>query len=73
MQLASLKFGAERPDTKSQFNSILYQLLLDPSERVCFEAILCVLGKADSAERYVHIAAVIKLIFKNTFILLCVS
>ncbi|GAU11819.1 hypothetical protein TSUD_75700 [Trifolium subterraneum] len=41
----------ERPDIKSQFNSVLYQLLLDPSERVCFEAILCVLGKYDSAER----------------------
>ncbi|XP_052198815.1 uncharacterized protein LOC127805978 [Diospyros lotus] len=41
----------ERPDIKSQFNSVLYQLLLDPSERVCFEAILCVLGKSDHAER----------------------
>jgi hypothetical protein len=41
----------ERPDIRSQFNSVLYQLLLDPSERVCFEAILCVLGKYDSAER----------------------
>ncbi|PON88480.1 ATPase, V1 complex, subunit H [Trema orientale] len=41
----------ERPDIKSQFNSVLYQLLLDPSERVCFEAILCVLGKHDNAER----------------------
>ncbi|KAK9167401.1 hypothetical protein Scep_002592 [Stephania cephalantha] len=41
----------ERPDIKSQFTSILYQLLLDPSERVCFEAILCVLGKADGTER----------------------
>ncbi|KAM1469324.1 hypothetical protein ACFX1Q_039971 [Malus domestica] len=41
----------ERPDIKSQFNSVLYQLLLDPSERVCFEAILCILGKHDSAER----------------------
>ncbi|XP_058732164.1 uncharacterized protein LOC131603757 isoform X1 [Vicia villosa] len=41
----------ERPDIKTQFNSVLYQLLLDPSERVCFEAILCVLGKYDSAER----------------------
>uniref|UniRef100_A0A5B6YHF8 SH3 domain-containing protein n=1 Tax=Davidia involucrata TaxID=16924 RepID=A0A5B6YHF8_DAVIN len=41
----------ERPDIKSQFNSVLYQLLLDPSERVCFEAILCVLGKFDNAER----------------------
>ncbi|XP_057486008.1 uncharacterized protein LOC130772290 [Actinidia eriantha] len=41
----------ERPDIRSQFNSVLYQLLLDPSERVCFEAILCVLGKSDNVER----------------------
>ncbi|KAM0948360.1 putative SH3 domain-containing protein [Dioscorea sansibarensis] len=41
----------ERPDIKSQFASILYQLLLDPSDRVCFEAILCVLGKFDNTER----------------------
>ncbi|CAB4286663.1 unnamed protein product [Prunus armeniaca] len=41
----------ERADIRSQFNSVLYQLLLDPSERVCFEAILCILGKHDSAER----------------------
>ncbi|XP_047970035.1 uncharacterized protein LOC125213496 isoform X2 [Salvia hispanica] len=41
----------ERPDIKSQFNSVLYQLLLDPSERVCFEAILCILGKFDNSER----------------------
>ncbi|WVZ22953.1 hypothetical protein V8G54_001497 [Vigna mungo] len=41
----------ERPDIRSQFNSVLYQLLLDPSERVCFEAILCVLGKYDNIER----------------------
>ncbi|CAN0901327.1 TSET complex member tstB [Linum grandiflorum] len=41
----------ERPDIKSQFNSVLYQLLLDPSERVCFEAVLCILGKYDNAER----------------------
>ncbi|CAK9319314.1 unnamed protein product [Citrullus colocynthis] len=41
----------ERPDIKSQFNSVLYQLLLDPSERVCFEAILCVLGKSDNTDR----------------------
>ncbi|KAJ6758843.1 SH3 DOMAIN-CONTAINING PROTEIN [Salix koriyanagi] len=41
----------ERPDIKSQFNSVLYQLLLDPSERVCFEAIFCVLGKHDNTER----------------------
>ena len=43
---------ADRPDIRSQFSSVLYQLLLDPSERVCFEAILCVLGKLDNAERY---------------------
>ncbi|XP_072974813.1 uncharacterized protein [Typha angustifolia] len=41
----------ERPDIKSQFSSLLYQLLLDPSDRVCFEAILCVLGKVDTTER----------------------
>ncbi|KAI4353006.1 hypothetical protein L6164_007205 [Bauhinia variegata] len=41
----------DRPDIRSQFNSVLYQLLLDPSERVCFEAILCVLGKYDNTER----------------------
>lgn len=41
----------ERPDIKSQFSSILYQLLLDPSERVCFEATQCVLGKFDNSER----------------------
>ncbi|GAB4854056.1 hypothetical protein Ancab_022637 [Ancistrocladus abbreviatus] len=41
----------ERPDIKSQFNSLLYQLLLDPSERVCFEAILCILGRGDNNER----------------------
>ncbi|XP_010496142.1 PREDICTED: uncharacterized protein LOC104773261 isoform X1 [Camelina sativa] len=41
----------ERPDIRSQFNSILYQLLLDPSERVCYEAILCILGKHDNTER----------------------
>ncbi|KAI7757212.1 hypothetical protein M8C21_016195 [Ambrosia artemisiifolia] len=41
----------ERPDIKNQFTSLLYQLLLDPSDRVCFEAILCVLGKSDSADR----------------------
>lgn len=43
---------AERPDIKAQFLSLLYQLLLDPSDRVCFEAILCVLGKFDNTERY---------------------
>lgn len=41
----------DRPDIRSQFSSVLYQLLLDPSERVCYEAILCVLGKLDNAER----------------------
>ncbi|KAJ0805325.1 putative SH3 domain-containing protein [Helianthus annuus] len=41
----------ERPDIKNQFTSLLYQLLLDPSDRVCFEAILCVLGKSDTADR----------------------
>lgn len=44
---------AERPEVKGQFTTILYQLLLDPSERVCFEAISCVLGKFDASERYV--------------------
>ncbi|ONH94966.1 hypothetical protein PRUPE_7G042600 [Prunus persica] len=34
----------ERADIRSRFNSVLYQLLLDPSERVCFEAILCIWG-----------------------------
>ncbi|KAH7351861.1 hypothetical protein KP509_19G017700 [Ceratopteris richardii] len=41
----------ERPDIRSQYQTILYQLLLDPSERVCFEAIMCILGKFDSNER----------------------
>ncbi|KAH9805492.1 SH3 domain-containing protein [Citrus sinensis] len=41
----------ERPDITFQFTSTLYQLLLDPSERVCFEAILCVLGRTDTTER----------------------
>ncbi|KAJ6826740.1 uncharacterized protein M6B38_370515 [Iris pallida] len=41
----------ERPDIKSQFTSVLYQLLLDPSDKVCFEAIMCILGKSDTAER----------------------
>lgn len=45
-------FFIERPDIKSQFTSLLYQLLLDPSDRVCFEAILCVLGKSDTGDRY---------------------
>ncbi|KAL5052780.1 hypothetical protein RYX36_033462 [Vicia faba] len=49
--LSRAKALDERPDIRTQFNSVLYQLLLDPSERVCFEAILCVLGKYDSAER----------------------
>jgi hypothetical protein len=40
----------ERPEVKGQFTTILYQLLLDPSERVCFEAISCVLGKFDASE-----------------------
>lgn len=43
---------SERPDIKSQYSSLLYQLLLDPSDRVCFEAIQCVLGKVDNSERY---------------------
>ncbi|PIA30937.1 hypothetical protein AQUCO_05300043v1 [Aquilegia coerulea] len=47
----SVAMALERPDIKSQFSSVLYQLLLDPSERVCFEAILCVLGKFDNTER----------------------
>lgn len=55
LRLDSIVVSAERPDIKSQFNSVLYQLLLDPSERVCFEAILCVLGKFDSSERYTWI------------------
>ncbi|CAL4913702.1 unnamed protein product [Urochloa decumbens] len=41
----------QRPDIKSQYSSLLYQLLLDPSDRVCFEAINCVLGKVDNTER----------------------
>lgn len=49
--ISGLPACTERPDIRSQFNSVLYQLLLDPSERVCFEAILCVLGKYDSSER----------------------
>eukprot|EP00252_Welwitschia_mirabilis_P024672 TRINITY_DN7388_c0_g1_i1.p1 TRINITY_DN7388_c0_g1~~TRINITY_DN7388_c0_g1_i1.p1 ORF type:complete len:782 (+),score=190.52 TRINITY_DN7388_c0_g1_i1:145-2490(+) len=47
----------ERPDIKSQFTTILYQLLLDPSERVCFEAIMCILGKFDNTERLEERAA----------------
>ncbi|XP_020250427.1 uncharacterized protein LOC109827820 [Asparagus officinalis] len=39
------------PEVKSQFTSILYQLLLDPCDRVCFEAIMCVLGKSEGTER----------------------
>ncbi|XP_068664377.1 uncharacterized protein [Aristolochia californica] len=49
--LSTARALEERPDIKAQFNSVLYQLLLDPSERVCFEAILCVLGKFDNTER----------------------
>ncbi|XP_024525120.1 uncharacterized protein LOC9633241 [Selaginella moellendorffii] len=40
----------EVPDLRSQFTTILYQLLLDPSERVCFEAISCILGKFSNTE-----------------------
>ncbi|RLN19868.1 uncharacterized protein C2845_PM02G30700 [Panicum miliaceum] len=40
----------QRPDIKSQYSFLLYQLLLDPSDRVCFEAINCVLGKVDNTE-----------------------
>lgn len=43
---------SEVPELKSQFTSILYQLILDPCDRVCFEAIMCVLGKSDGTERY---------------------
>lgn len=43
--------NAEMPDSKSQFTHLLYQLLLDPSERVCFEALLCLLGKFDNTDR----------------------
>lgn len=53
--MAFWEFGVERPDIKSQFNSVLYQLLLDPSERVCFEAILCVLGRSDNTDRYLSV------------------
>ncbi|KAL3533197.1 hypothetical protein ACH5RR_006718 [Cinchona calisaya] len=52
MALGKLVQPGDQPDVSSQFSSILYQLLLDPSERVCFEAILCVLGKIDNAERF---------------------
>ncbi|KAL8191562.1 hypothetical protein R6Q57_028293 [Mikania cordata] len=41
----------ERPDIKSQFNTLLYQLLMDPSDTVCFEAITCALGKYDNSDR----------------------
>ncbi|KAJ0917986.1 putative SH3 domain-containing protein [Helianthus annuus] len=41
----------ERPDIKSQFNALLYQLLIDPSDTVCFEAITCALGKYDNTDR----------------------
>ncbi|CAM6094529.1 unnamed protein product [Calypogeia fissa] len=40
----------EKPDLKAHFRTILYQLLLDPSERVCFEAITCILGKVEGNE-----------------------
>lgn len=46
---------AERPEVRTQFTTILYQLLLDPSERVCFEAVSCILGKFDASERCVFI------------------
>lgn len=59
----------ERPDIRSQFNSVLYQLLLDPSERVCFEAILCVLGKYDNTERcdlcHIMIASILSCYHKS--------
>ncbi|KVI11863.1 Armadillo-type fold [Cynara cardunculus var. scolymus] len=41
----------ERMDIKSQFNVLLYQLLIDPSDTVCFAAITCALGKSDNADR----------------------
>lgn len=53
--LCSQMLCTDRPDIRSQFSSVLYQLLLDPNERVCFEAILCVLGKFDNAERYISL------------------
>jgi hypothetical protein len=58
---------AERPEVKSQFTTILYQLLLDPSERVCFEAISCVLGKFDASERYIWIIACPYSLFPSLF------
>ncbi|KAL3696977.1 hypothetical protein R1sor_011053 [Riccia sorocarpa] len=48
--LSSAEALDEKPDLKSHFRTILYQLLLDPSERVCFEAIDCILGKVDGSE-----------------------
>ncbi|KAL4571181.1 hypothetical protein LXL04_017933 [Taraxacum kok-saghyz] len=41
----------ERPEVKSQFNDLLYQLIIDNSATVCFEAISCALGKSDNADR----------------------
>ncbi|KAI3782318.1 hypothetical protein L2E82_12360 [Cichorium intybus] len=41
----------EWPDIKSQFNELLYQLIIDPCATVCFEAINCALGKSDNADR----------------------
>ncbi|CAA0842172.1 SH3 domain-containing protein [Striga hermonthica] len=40
----------ERPDIKSQFDPLICQLLLDPSGRVCLEAILCVVGIFENLE-----------------------
>ncbi|KAL7590700.1 hypothetical protein Lser_V15G38237 [Lactuca serriola] len=40
-----------RADIKSQFNDLLYQLIIDRSATVCFEAIACALGKSDNADR----------------------
>nr|KAJ0193177.1 hypothetical protein LSAT_V11C800417170 [Lactuca sativa] len=40
----------ERADIKSQFNDLLYQLIIDRSATVCFEAIACALGKSDNAD-----------------------
>lgn len=66
----SLCICTERPDIKSEFNSVLYQLLLDPSERVCFEAIQCILGKHDNTDRYMCIF--LKFIgFLSTLLITC--
>lgn len=48
--LSRAKVLDERPEVRTQFTTILYQLLLDPSERVCFEAVSCILGKFDASE-----------------------